>query len=189
MSTVSLERSGETKKQPPTEIERKFLVTSLPEEIDLDEMQGEYIEQGYLANGSGRNTVRIRRKGERYFWTVKQRNADNPVKRPEYEVEITEHQYTTMWPTTEGRRIQKTRYEIPHGDHTIELDIFKGANEGHMIAEVEFDTVDDAEAYVPPDWFGPDVTADGRYGNANISKAGFPADISSIVVLEPVTTS
>jgi CYTH domain-containing protein len=45
--------------------------------------------------------------------------------------------FETLWPLTEGRRIEKTRYELPHGDVTIELDEFGGDLEGLLLAEAE----------------------------------------------------
>ncbi len=181
MSSLSPELSEAKQKKPPVEIERKFVITALPEGMDLSDMDGERIEQGYLANGSGRNTVRLRKKGDdEYSQTVKWRIGDNPAERVELEYDISEDQFETFWPATEGRRVQKTRYEIPHGDRVIELDVFEDDSGSHMVAEVEFPTTLEADLFVPPDWFGPDVTADGRFGNANIAKAGFP-DITTVV--------
>ena len=81
-----------------------------------------------------------------------------------------------MWPGTEGRRIEKTRYELPlaDGTGTIELDIFEGENTGHIMAEVEFASTEAADAFEAPQWFGADVTADKAYGNASIAEHGFP---------------
>ncbi len=169
MSIMSPESSA-SKPKSPKEIERKFLVTFLPEDIYLTQMDGEEITQGYLAWGSG-GTVRIRRLGEAYFWTVKQKVGNNPVERDEHEVEISEAQFNKMWPATEGRRVEKTRYRIPYLDAEIELDVF---DSGHMLAEVEFPSLGAAESFTPPDWLGPDVTDDGRFGNAHIARKGFP---------------
>lgn len=174
MSVLGFESPEKEQKQLPIERERKFLVTSVPEQIDLSQMDGEHIEQGYLANGSGKNTVRIRKKDNSFFWTVKQKYGSNPGERIELECEITEDQFDIMWPATEGRRIEKTRYEIPCGDSTIELDVFGGENAGKMLAEVEFSTSLDADFFTPPDWLGPEVTDDGRFSNSKISKSGFP---------------
>jgi adenylate cyclase len=169
-------QSPELERSLPTEIERKFVVEALPPGINLEEMEGARIIQGYLANGSGRNTVRIRQKGDDdYTWTTKRKDGDSPMERTELECDITEEQFKTMWSATEGRRIRKTRYEIPYGDDAvIELDVFEGDNAGHMIAEVEFQSLFEAEFFTPPDWFGAEVTADNRYGNAHISRDGFP---------------
>ncbi len=54
--------------------------------------------------------------------------------------------------------------------HTIELDIFAGSLEGITLAEVEFATIEEADAFIPPSWFGEDVTYDKRYHNSEMSK-------------------
>ena len=43
-------------------------------------------------------------------------------------------------------------------------------------AEVEFDSVEEADEYVPPHWFGEEVTMDKRYSNAHLSKFGLPTE-------------
>ena len=70
----------------------------------------------------------------------------------------------------DGVIITKNRYLIPYGEHTIELDVFKGAHEGLIIAEVEFETKEKALAFQAPDWFAEDVTEDPSYTNSNLSR-------------------
>ena len=65
-------------------------------------------------------------------------------------------------PKSDGIIISKKRYEIPHGAFTIELDIFEKDLEGLVVAEVEFDSVEEANEYVPPHWFGEEVTMDKK---------------------------
>lgn len=46
----------------------------------------------------------------------------------------------------DGNIITKKRCEIPDGNgYTIELDIFEGAFNGTVIAEVEFNTIEEAD--------------------------------------------
>lgn len=52
----------------------------------------------------------------------------------------------------------------------VYLDVFKGRNEGLRIAEVEFNTVEDAERYVPKKWFDKEVTEDSSYKNINLAE-------------------
>ncbi len=156
-----------------TEIERKFVINALPEGLGLDRLPSKKIYQGYLSNAP-EAAVRIRRKGDQYFWTYKGAPEGHAAERVELECEITESQFDRMWPGTRGRRLEKTRYEIPYGAYTIELDVFEGDNAGHILAEVEFGSTSEADTFIPPHWFGADVTADKRFGNSNIAEAGFP---------------
>ena len=76
-----------------------------------------------------------------------------------------------MKPKTDGIFIEKTRYLIPYAEkHTIELDVFHGALAPLVLAEVEFSSVEEADAFTPPSWFGEDVTNCSKYHNSNLSK-------------------
>lgn len=176
---------GETPPQDESsiskEIERKFLIEDsdlkamLQHGFDPTEYPHKRIEQGYLVSND-ECAVRVRRKGDRFYLTYKSAPTEHIAERTELEVGITQEQFEALWPATVGRRIQKIRYEIPVGDgvHTIELDVFEGDNAGHVLAEVEFASRSDADAFQPPAWFGIDVTADKEYGNASIAEHGFP---------------
>ena len=95
--------------------------------------------------------------------------------RVEEEIEIEPERFDRLWPLTEGRRIEKTRYEIPAGDGlVIELDVYKGDLDGLMTAEVEFGSEAAADAYAAPDWLGPDITEDPRYKNQRLARDGAP---------------
>ena len=51
-----------------------------------------------------------------------------------------------------------------------ELDIFGGVLDGLYFIEVEFESEEDAENFVPPVWFGENVSDDKRYANSYLSK-------------------
>lgn len=143
-----------------TEIERKFRVATCPA---LDGLIAERVRQGYVTDPDDSVELRLRQKGEGHFLTMK---STGTVQRAEHEVAITSGQFDTLWPTTDGRRIEKTRYTGTLSDGWIfELDIFGGALAPLMLVEVEFPTLDEANAFTPPDWFGLDVTADKRFKN------------------------
>lgn len=176
MAIMSMDVPSPHEPLKTTEIERKFIIDALPAGLDLWSYPGEKIDQGYLANTSD-GADRIRRKGDKFFWTFKRALGGHVAERIELECEITKEQFETMWPGTEGRRLEKTRYKIPHDGHVIELDVFEGDNTGHMLAEVEFASTSDSDMFTPPEWFGTDVTPDKRFGNSNIAEAGFPAEL------------
>lgn len=154
------------------EIERKFLVESLPE--DLDRYPHEEIRQGYIAIAEDGTEVRLRKKGNGYFLTVK---SGGSKIRPENEIEITEDQFNSLWPTTEGKQLEKVRYYIPYGNQTIELDIYRGQLAGLISAEVEFESPEKSDQFSPPEWFGREVTDNQRYKNQNLALRGLPKEI------------
>jgi len=155
----------------PFEIERKFLVKTLPK--NLGQYSYKNISQGYLALDTDGTLVRLRRKGDKFFETVK--NGVGLV-RSELEAEISAEQFETFWPATEGKRLEKIRYEIPNEYGTIELDIFGGKLEGLLLAEVEFVSAEAANSFVPLEWFGLEVTEDLRYSNHGLATEGKPGD-------------
>jgi CYTH domain-containing protein len=145
-----------------TEIERKFLVT---DPSIVDGLIGVVFRQGYLSRDPAR-TVRIRRQGERGVITIK--GAMSGASRSEWEYEIPLVDADAMLAICEGPLLDKTRYLIDVAGRTWEVDVFAGPNDGLVMAEVELDA-EDAVVELPA-WAGLEVTADGRYYNASLSR-------------------
>ena len=150
---------------PPLEIERKFLLGDLPP--GYERHPHELIRQGYAADG-----LRFRQRGDTWFET---RKIGAGMVLEEHEREIGRDEFEAAWPATEGRRLEKTRTEVPLGDGLIaEVDVFLGALEGLRYVEVEFDDEVAARSFVPPAWFGREVTDDFRYRNSALARNGLP---------------
>lgn len=148
------------------EIERKWLVWDLPR---LGELKREQIIQGYLAISSDGTEVRIRRKGDKWFETVKSQGG---LTRDEIEVEISQDQFRMLWPATEGRRLEKTRYALEWNGYPLELDVYQGALAELVVAELEFESAEESKQFSPPAWFGEEVTEDKRYKNSSLAVNG-----------------
>ena len=148
------------------EIERKFLLKELPE--NLYSYPVRHLEQGYLCTAP---VVRIRRDNEKYELTYK---SGGLMKRREENLPLNQAAYEHLVTKVDGRLIQKKRYMIPldgvNSGLTIELDVFEGDLAPLVLAEVEFPDEDTANAFAAPDWFGEDVTFCGLYHNSNLSK-------------------
>ena len=151
-----------------TEIERKFVLRAAPEWVA--EAEGSPILQGYLA-ASGESEVRLRLIAGRPLLTVK---LGHGLARRETEIELDEGQFERLWPLTEGRRIEKNRFILPHGVYRIELDVYKGGLEGLVTAEVEFPSEQESEKFDPPSWFGKDISEDEGFKNKNLAVFGLP---------------
>ena len=144
------------------EIEKKYLVSHIPD--NLDEFHCRHIEQGYLSTNP---VVRVRRDNDEYYLTYKGKGM---MVREEYNLPLTREAYEHLIKKADGNIISKKRYELPdNSGHTIELDIFEGVFSGTILAEVEFDSVEEAENYNPPAWFKEDVTMNKMYHNSNMS--------------------
>lgn len=156
----------------PVEIERKFLVRELP--TALEQSPSTRIEQGYIAIADDGTEVRVRRRDGSTVLTVK---GGSGRRRLEEEITIDRERFERLWPLTEGRRLEKTRHLIAaEGGLTIELDVYSGGLAGLAVAEVEFGAEDAADAFEPPEWFGPEVTDDVRFKNQRLARDGAPAD-------------
>jgi adenylate cyclase len=166
------------------EIERKFLVSGLPSGLSgvpeglsgVPEglSEGVALDQGYLVIGEGGlSEARLRREPGRLSLTVKHGHG---LARGEYEVELSVEQFDALWPATSGRRLEKTRSRVPLWDGLVaEVDVYAGALAGLSVVEVEFSSESEAAAFVPPDWFGREVTEDDRYKNRRLATDGIPS--------------
>jgi adenylate cyclase len=150
------------------EIERKFLVCS--EAFKKMAIASHAIAQGYL-NSNPERTVRVRIKGDKGFLTIKGKGNDSGMSRFEWEKEIPFMEAQQLLSLCESGVIEKTRFEVPVGNHLFEVDVFSGENEGLVMAEVELQA--ETETFEQPNWLGKEVTNDKRYYNAYLSKNPF----------------
>ena len=156
----------QTERSPYKEIERKYLIHHIPENLTVTETH--HIEQGYLCT---KPVVRIRRQDDSYFLTYKSKGF---MSREEYNLPLTKEAYEHLRTKTDGVYIKKTRYIIPADmGLQIELDIFHGAHKGLMLAEVEFPDEQTALNYQPPVWLGEEVTFSEKFHNSYLSQHPF----------------
>lgn len=150
----------------PKEIERKFLTTS--ESWRANTNKAIAIKQGYLNSAPGR-TVRVRIAGDQGYLTIKGRSVG--ITRPEFEYEIPVVDALEMMGLCEQPVIEKTRYLVTEYGKTWEVDVFTGANDGLILAEIELDS--EAEEFVLPAWAGEEVSTDARYFNSSLIRMPF----------------
>jgi adenylate cyclase len=149
------------------EIERKFLVNG---DFKKSAAQLLSIKQGYLSSDRER-TVRVRIQGEKGFLTIKGIPDESGIGRFEWEKEITLSDAKDLLKLCEPGIIHKTRYLIPAGEYTFEVDEFHGDNNGLIIAEIELRS--ESDSFPRPDWLGKEVTGDLRYYNSMLTKNPF----------------
>ena len=149
------------------EIERKFLVKGdfLPYVT-----RKEKIIQAYICNTSEK-AVRVRIKGENAYITIKGPSDKNGFSRCEFEYEIPVADAEEMLKLCESGFIEKIRHYVVCENHTFEIDVFSGANEGLVLAELEL--ASENEEFAKPDWLGEEVTGDVRYYNAYLAQHPF----------------
>lgn len=149
------------------EIERKFLVSDDSWRTAVSERF--IITQGYLSRDPAR-TVRIRRKGDEAFLTIKglpQGSVGTPEV-PEFEYPIPVSDADKMLAQCLPGAISKTRHIVMHDGMRWEVDVFHGDNDGLIMAEIELQSA--TQPFSKPAWAGQDVTGDQRYSNAQLSQ-------------------
>lgn len=145
------------------EIERKFLLKGETWK-SLAEGEGKPIRQGYICRNTQR-TVRVRTYGTKGFLTIK--TGRMGISRHEFEYPIPfEHAQELLDRVCMHPLIEKTRFRIPWGNLTIEVDQFHGENAGLVVAEIELPAINTVVKI--PDWFGPEVSEDPRYRNSQL---------------------
>ena len=142
------------------EIERKFLVNTskLP-----TLSKGHIMKQGYIPTQG--ITVRARISNDKAFLTLKGRATGLSRSEFEYPIPVEDAQQI-LNELCAHPLIEKTRYLIPYGKHTWELDIFEGENEGLIVAEIELSHED--ESFEKPQWITQEVSYDTKYRNSNL---------------------
>ena len=146
------------------EIERQFLVKMLPT------LPSEYesLRQGYVALLP---EIRIRQLDETRFTLTVKRGAG--LVREEWETEISRTEFDSLamrlYPDT--MMIEKRRYRLPLAEgYTAELHVHDGHLAGFSYVEVEFPTEQEAKSFVPPSWFGHEVTEDVRFSYGTLAR-------------------
>lgn len=148
------------------EIERRFIVIA-------DAWRAQIVAQNTMRQGfllaTKEKVVRVRMQNEQAWLTVK--IAQTAAERLEFEYDIPKNDAAEILQTCPAV-IEKTRYEVRADDgKTWEVDIYHGEHEGLRLAEIELASVN--EAFILPPWVGKEVTADGRYTNAQLSQCAF----------------
>lgn len=144
------------------EIERKFLVKG---EYKSKAYSHSHIEQGYFDCAKGR-TVRVRIRDDKGYLTIKGPSSNGGMSRYEFETEVPIADARELMKLCMPGRIDKNRWLVKSGSHTVEVDEFFGDNDGLVIAEIELASED--EDYERPDFLGEEVTGDKRYYNSHL---------------------
>lgn len=151
------------------EIERKFLLDALPD--DIDDHPSTRILQGYLAITDDIE-VRVRAREDDRLLTIKGGRGEV---RHETTLTLSADEFDELWELTADRRLEKRRYLVHKGEVEVEIDVFESGLAGLLIAEVEFPSAEASARFEPPAWFGREVTDDDTYRNAALATGGVPS--------------
>jgi len=144
------------------EIERKFLLTTEQAlALKAEATHKKQLKQGYLAKGE-HVILRVRISDQIAYLTIKEKVKGSS--RLEFETPIELSDAEKLLDLC-SNQIEKTRHLIKR-DYLIELDEFHAANDGLWLAEIEFDSIERSNSFIPPTELGKEVTDDYRYYNS-----------------------
>ncbi|KGE19296.1 CYTH domain-containing protein [Paenibacillus wynnii] len=156
------------------EIERKFLLPEYPEQLiqdgELKIYTQQNIDQTYLAIEDGQE-LRVRKitdldSGEITFThTFKDGKG---ISREEIEYFISEGLYNQVIEAVKAIPLVKKRLTGEWNGTTVEIDVYTQLE--LSVLEVEFDSLEEAESFKAPEWFGEDVSTDWKYSNKTVWK-------------------
>lgn len=157
------------------EIERKFLLPEYPQQLinegALCIITRHSIDQTYLAIDGGQE-LRVRKitdldTGEITFThTFKDGKG---ISREEIEYGISAGLYNQMIEAVKAIPLVKERITGEWNGVTVEIDLYTQLE--LSVLEVEFESLEDAESFVAPEWFGKDVSTERQYSNKTVWKA------------------
>ena len=145
------------------EIERKFKVETLPEDLLGP---GSEIRQGYLSVEPVE--IRLRARDDACELTMKSLGG---LRRVEVALPLTPEQFDELWPLV-TTFVEKSRHLVQLAGALAEVDVYGGKLRGLTVVEVEFASEEEAASFVPPRWFGDEITEDSRFRNAALALAG-----------------
>lgn len=153
------------------EIERKWLIEEKNIPVGLKESAAfSRVEQGYL-NPNDEFLIRVRHNSHMKSpdvetWKLEVKSKGLFV-RDEYRMDITPEQFEEIYGKC-PKKVTKTRYYHFVDDLEYEMDFYD--DHDFVTLEIEFKTVEEAEKFEAPDWFGEDVTYKPEYKNINLAK-------------------
>ena len=150
------------------EIERKFLVKD--HSFIGEAYTRSRIVQGYICSDTGRS-VRVRIRDDEGFLTIKSPTNERGWSRYEFEMPIQVSDAEDLMALCLPGSIEKVRHYVKAGNHTWEVDVFHGENEGLIVAEIELESEDDV--FELPEWVGQEVSGIAKYYNSMLAKHPF----------------
>lgn len=133
------------------EIERKFLVTTMPSLSGIQKIPQEryFIQRGDLLEEG------LRRKGDFFEYEIKRTLSKKEKTRERTFISKAEFEASKAKGT---RVIERDSYVLSKKSPLVSIKKYRGIYRGLVLAEVEFDSVTECEKFIPFDWMGTEVT-------------------------------
>jgi CYTH domain-containing protein len=138
------------------ELERTFLAEKLPD--GLKGCESKEVIDIYIPKLKRHPTVRIRKNGDKCEITKKEPTEEGDVsKQKEHTIPLREEEFNEL-AKLDGKKVRKIRYLYPWKDMTAEIDVFQDELLGLIVIDFEFKTIEEKDAFIPPDFCGAEIT-------------------------------
>ncbi|AHB41447.1 Adenylate cyclase [candidate division SR1 bacterium RAAC1_SR1_1] len=170
------------------EIERKFLLNEIPNDIATCEKQE--ILQGYFKEN--KKNIRVRKtisykKGRKYTSYTMTKKQGSGLIRQEIEKKLSEKQFGDYREFAKTYQIKKTRYLYPHKKQIIEINQFHDKLDGLRMAEIEFGSGEESQKFIPPSRCDKEVTERKDANNSYLAVYGMNKLIRNINYQDIIT--
>jgi CYTH domain-containing protein len=154
-------RADHSPKYTRVERERRYLLRGLPEGLEPHAPHAQ-ITDNYVTG------TRMRLRKHRWVptneWTLKltQKHCPSP---PDFSrtlitsLYLNEYEYE-VFSVFEGNELRKNRYPFEHAGRVYSIDVFLGPLRGLVLAETDFESDEEMDAFPPPPFAHADVTRD-----------------------------
>ena len=153
--------SDHAPKYERVERERRYLLAGLPEGLKLQDEHAQ-ITDNYITG------TRLRLRKSRWVptneWTLKLTQKHTPAP-PDFSrtlitsLYLNEYEYE-VFSVFVGNELRKNRYPFEHGGRLYSVDVFLGHLRGLVLAETDFDSDEEMDAFPAPAFAHADVTRD-----------------------------
>lgn len=146
------------------EFELRFLLTKLPESLKASSDYKEIDDIYFLGTNLRRRTIRSPegRILERKL-TQKYVSEDSDLSKTIITNIYLGDRESALLDQLQGTALKKNRHKFRHDDRIYSVDEFKSPNEGLVIAEIEFNSQEEMDGFIPPFSSWKDVTLDPKF--------------------------
>lgn len=160
------------------ELEKTYLLKEIPK--GLFDCKFKEILDIYIPESDRHPVLRIRQKGDKFEMTKKFAvDGEDASAHNEHTISLSKEEFAGLQ-STPGKRLHKYRYYYDHRGHQAEIDIFKDDLSGLVLADFEFTSKADFDAFKMPDFCLAEITLDENIAGGILAGKKY-ADIEPIL--------
>jgi CYTH domain-containing protein len=152
------------------ELERTFLVKSLPKDLFLS--KSKEIIDIYLPASHDHPVLRLRKNGDKFEMTKKQPLDDDASEQEEQTIKLSKHEFEELLKLP-GKKVRKIRYFHEYKQKIAEFDVFQDSLKGLVLVDFEFDTKEHKAVFAMPEFCLVEVTHEDFIAGGKLCGKGY----------------